>query len=206
MRSAGRDRVDRMILRGFLLVGAVGGLLSAVAIPVRALRDDRLFWEGSVGYGTDFPDDDLVRPKDGASFYWDGHLDVRIDDATTRLRMLVALPETLSALAFGLVCLMLLLLLLDTHGGRPFLRRNLNRLRIAACVIFVAAALVPLARAWANEEVMTAAVTPSGVDHGLFDYDPSVTIMWLLIGLLVLAVAEAFRIGGRLAEDTEGLV
>lgn len=202
-----RGRLDRVILRGVLLLGAFGGAFSTVSMPILAARDDMLFWNGSVGYATQFPEDEYIRPEGGAFFTWDGQLRVSIDDASTRLKLLSALPDVLVALATGLVCVLLLLILMDTHSGRPFQSHNVRRLRGVAAVIFAAAVLVPLAHAWANHEVMSAALADNEMGiSGLFDYDSGTTLAWSFVALLVLAVAEAFRIGGNLADDVEGLV
>lgn len=201
-----RERLDHVLLRGALFLGAVGGAFGTVSIPILAARADRLFWDGSMGYATQFPEDGDIRPESGASFTWDGQLLVTLDDPSTRLKLFSALPDVLVALSTGLVCALLLLILMDTHLGRPFLSQNVLRLRAVAAVIFAAAVLVPLAHAWANREVMTAAVAADPDFSGLFTYDSGTTLVWSFVALLVLAVAEAFRIGSQLADDVEGLV
>ena len=202
-----RERFDRVALRGFLTLGLLGGLFSSVMGPIRATRDEMLFWTGSVGYATQFPEDERVRPRDVASFTWDGDLDVSLDEADIGLKLLAALPGSLAALAIAVVCMLLLLVVLDTHHGQPFLSDNARRLRGVAFVIFFAAVLIPLAHAWANQEIMTAAVQPEGREFsGLFDFELGTTVQWSLVGLFVLTIAEVFRIGSRLADDVEGLV
>jgi hypothetical protein len=202
-----RERLDRVVLRGFLTLGLLGGLFSSLMGPIRAARDEMLFWTGSVGYATGFPEDEQVRPQNGASFTWDGDLDVRLDEPDTGLKLLAALPDSLAALAIAVVCMLLLLVVLDTHHGHPFLSHNAQRLRAVAFVIFIAAVLIPLAHAWANQEIMTTAVQPEGREFsGLFDFQLGTTVQWSLVGLFVLSIAEVFRIGGRLADDVEGLV
>ena len=129
-----------------------------------------------------------------------------IDHASVGMWVLSLLPALVLALAVSTVALLLLRLMNETYAGRPFSEHGVRRLRLVAAVVGIAAVIVPLLNA-VSFHAMVARVLPAR-RQGFFEgWDVfGATIPWLVVALLVLAVAEAFDIGAGLADDVDGLV
>jgi hypothetical protein len=86
--------------------------------------------------------------------------------------------------------------------GRPFARGNDRRLVVLAATVAVAGVLAPLLPQLAGLLVLDR----TGLAGPRFMATPSVELAPLLVGVLILAAAAAFRAGERLADDVRGLV
>lgn len=89
-------------------------------------------------------------------------------------------------------------LLKDLGRGEPFSRANVSRLRIVALLLMV----VPLASDSVSAIARSELLSAKGVDAYVFVFSPG----WLLAGILVAAVAQAFASGVTLRSDVDGLV
>lgn len=104
-----------------------------------------------------------------------------------------------AAAAWG--ALLLTRFLRDLGRGEPFSMANVARLRIVAALLVLVPLTTDMLYAIARAEVMGAA--GSGQDAGfMFTFTPA----WLVAGLLVAAMAQAFATGTRLRADVDGLV
>ena len=82
-----------------------------------------------------------------------------------------------------------------------------RRLRLVAAVVGSAAVIVPLLNAVVLPRDRGARAARPGRRASSSGWDVfGATIPWLVVALLVLAVAEAFDIGAGLADDVDGLV
>ncbi|MCW2842176.1 MAG: hypothetical protein JWN22_92 [Nocardioides sp.] len=203
------DRLHWIVLRGFLLLLAVGGFVGVPLQLVRAWRSETLAWSGDAGVGAALPAG-LFTPAPGAQATYDGHLLVSLQDPGLRLSLLSVLPDALLGAAVAIVASVLLVLVLRLQEGRPFAGNGVVLLRVAAATIAMAGVAVPLARTWANREILDRAgrLGPrlgGGPADTHYDF-VNVALGWICVALLVLAVARAYREGSRLAEETEGLV
>ncbi|QIM22609.1 DUF2975 domain-containing protein [Phycicoccus sp. HDW14] len=88
----------------------------------------------------------------------------------------------------------------DVAAGDPFRPANVTRLRVLAGLVAIALPAVWFGRA----SVDAAALTRLGPDLVVLVLD----LPWLpvLAGTFVALLAEAFKLGGRLRDDVEGLV
>lgn len=122
------------------------------------------------------------------------------------MRILVNLGPLLSALAVVVGALLLRRVLVSIEKGRPFDPHNARRLAAVAGLVVLdgtgatllrwvgaRAALTSLGRTLDDTALPDSAFGPFGVSS-------------LLVALVVLAFAEAFRRGRHLAEDADGLV
>jgi hypothetical protein len=142
----------------------------------------------------------------GTSLAVEGHVKYVVDEASPWLWIVSLLPGLLLALAVSTVALLLLRMMRETYAGRPFSASGARRLRRVAAVVAGAAVLVPMLQAVSAHAIATQ-VLPSEAPGLLDRWDLlSGTVPWLVVALLVLAVAEAFGIGARLADDVDGLV
>lgn len=202
------DRLDWVILRGGLTVLTVGG---ALTIPLQlwaALRSDQLNWDGDVGYGTELPGR-LLTPAPGASFTFDGTVGVTIFDPSTRLALLATVPGILLATAVAYIAWVLLLVVLNVQAGDSFSGRVPRLLTTVGPVIALAAVSITVVNAYANREIMLAALRQQDIPiktSELFTLDIGPMLAWLFVALLVSAVARAFAEGQRLSHDIDGLV
>lgn len=122
-------------------------------------------------------------------------------DPTLRERLLLELPGLFGA-ALMLLGLWLLFLVARTLcAGDPFEPRNPLRLYALGALIGVGSLVGSLLTAVTTARLV--AGTPVE-DHVPFSAELSA--LPLVVALLVAALAEAFRIGVRLREDTEGLI
>lgn len=86
----------------------------------------------------------------------------------------------------------------DLAAGTPFDRANVTRLRLIALLLMLVPVGAGLVYSIARAEIMNTA--------GVFSFTISFTPAWLVAGLLVAAVAQAFAAGSRLQHDIDGLV
>jgi hypothetical protein len=127
-------------------------------------------------------------------------LTVELADPSATERLAAALPSVATAAAVVVIALLLARFAGDLRRGEPFTRRNVWRFRAIAIILVVGSVGVSLAEMFRE----------SIVSHRLAE-DPTVFTMtlplpWIGAALVVGAVAEAFGVGTRLRDDTEGLV
>jgi Protein of unknown function (DUF2975) len=199
-----KERIDRVVVRGTLLLIVLAGPASIVLTVVAFFRDRSLHWASNSDFGIEVPPF-LGEPLPGTSATFQGELTVSIKEPSAGLWWLDALPDLLTAVTMTVVAWILLRLVLDTYGGQPFVAKSARGLRTVALVLGLAAFAVPISTAFANTRILPKVFADSGVTFGS-SWEIMSTVTWLLVALLVLAIAEAFRIGSRLAEEVEGLV
>lgn len=132
-------------------------------------------------------------------------LDLAAGEATLPEWMLTRGDRLLSALALGVGALLLWRVIGSVGEGRPFVRGNAARIRGLACAVAVGGLVAPLLPLMASSMVLgrLGVAMPGGpLRPPVIDLDLTPL---LLIGVL-LALAEAFRRGERLARETDGLV
>lgn len=195
--AIGLTRTQRVLLRGSLRCMVMFGLL-VVAFQLATFiggRDVSRTTRVDGGQGRHLGTDHSIHVYESA-------LRIDLEHASTSLALVTILPTVILALAVALVGFLLLRVFHETDAGRPFFDSSATRLRAISWVVAVTAILVPIASAQADREVLAAAlpkVDAAGV-NGLQ------MVTWLVVALVVRVIAEAFRIGTRLRDDTEGLV
>ncbi|MET7308964.1 MULTISPECIES: DUF2975 domain-containing protein [unclassified Streptomyces] len=112
-----------------------------------------------------------------------------------------------TAVCIGVGALLLRTLLLSTAAGRPFQPGNAIRITGIAALIAVAA-VAPAILSNLSAELVLHRVGLAGANSPVEPpvLMPGSALVQLLVALLVLTLAEAFRRGGDLARDVEGLV
>ncbi|MBB1245340.1 DUF2975 domain-containing protein, partial [Streptomyces durbertensis] len=116
-------------------------------------------------------------------------------------RMLLALPEVAGSLLLALVLFLLLRIAGTLRAGDVFVPRNARRLLAIAVATVAIGLLGPLVEAITTQLLVADTAVAEAVP---FVY--TVSTAPLLLGVLIAALAEAFRQGTRLRADTEGLV
>ena len=111
---------------------------------------------------------------------------------------LILLAPVLTAAAAVWGAVLLSRFLRDLAGGRPFARANVTRLRVIALLLM----LVPLLGGGLYGVARAIVLDQAGAASFVFSFTPA----WLVAGLLVAAVAQAFAAGSRLQDDVDGLV
>jgi hypothetical protein len=112
-----------------------------------------------------------------------------------------------TAICVGVGALLLRTLLLSTAAGRPFQPGNAIRITGIAALIAVAA-VAPAILSNLSAELVLHRVGLAGANSPIEApvLLPGSALVQLVLALIVLAMAEAFRRGGDLARDIEGLV
>ena len=148
----------------------------------------------------------LGTPRPGTQIEGEAQLRYVVDHASVGLWLVTLLPAFVLAVAVSAVALLLLRTMRETYAGRPFSEHGVRRLRLVAAVVGSAAIVVPLLNS-VSAHAIVARVLPEQAP-GIYDgWDIlGATIPWLVVALIVLAVAEAFDIGAGLADDVDGLV
>lgn len=123
---------------------------------------------------------------------------VLVEGVSTGHFALLMVPVLLGLAATVWGAVLLQRLLKDLGRGEPFSRANVSRLRIVALLLMVVPLFADMAYAMARSTLMSA----QGVDGFVFSFSPG----WLLAGILVAAVAQAFASGAKLRADVDGLV
>jgi hypothetical protein len=122
-------------------------------------------------------------------------------EPSTGQRLVALVPAVLTAVVVVGAAVVLWRLVATTQQGRPFDLRAVRQLRVLAVLVFVqalvatfAGPVVLLAVLWS---VQTPLVSVALDGSGIFP---------LVVAMLLLVLAESFRVGLRLREDVEGLV
>ncbi|GAW47837.1 MULTISPECIES: DUF2975 domain-containing protein [unclassified Nocardioides] len=194
--AVGITRTQRVLLRGALRCMVLFGLLVVFLQIANAVGD------GVLSRSIDVADGDRVGLRQRGVYVYESAVRVDLDHASTQLWVESLLPTVLLALAVAAIGFMLLRVFHETDAGQPFFDSSARRLRVVSAVIAVAAIVVPLAAAFADSEVL--AVAQPRLETG--GPDVAAVALWLVIALVVRVIAEAFRIGTQLRDDTEGLV
>ena len=90
----------------------------------------------------------------------------------------------------------------DNSEGDPFIRANVRRLRIISVLLLV----TPLIDSWAQMAETEWVIRALPKDVASIEFDLSSALTFFGVGVLVMVLAEVFKIGVRLREDVEGLV
>ena len=189
-----------------LLVIAGVALLAAVVLPVNQLTQPG----GQVSVTpTDLDRDaDLRLPGLPEGVYVsDDSADALLfaSDLPAGLRALTELPASLGALAIAVGCFLLARVISTVHDGRPFDRRNPGRLAGLAAAVLLGGLVAPL-----SEGIVSTAVLEhlglAGPGSPVALFDVMVPLTPVGVALALLAAAEAFRRGGALEDEVEGMV
>lgn len=116
-------------------------------------------------------------------------------------RILLALPDLFYGALLILVLALLLRMARTLRVSDVFVPENARRLQVIAAAIVAVGVLGPAVDAITTHLLISGTAVSPAVP---FAY--TVSAAPLLLGLLVAALAEVFRQGTRLREDTEGLV
>ena len=127
--------------------------------------------------------------------------DVLLGDVGAPNFLLILLPMVLVVAATIWGAVLLSHFLDDLGRGEPFVRANVTRMRIIGLLLIV----VPLVGDVLYGIARTVALEAAGADAATV-FSVNITPAWVVAGLLVAAVAEAFASGIRLREDLDGLV
>lgn len=110
--------------------------------------------------------------------------------------LLAASLVSVVAIAWGAV--LLSRFIRDLSAGAPFAHANITRLRVVAMLLLLVPPIAEVIQAAAGAVVLDA----DGGAGVVVDLNPA----WIVAGLLVAAVAQAFAAGARLQDDVDGLV
>ncbi|HEX5000650.1 MAG TPA: DUF2975 domain-containing protein [Terriglobia bacterium] len=93
----------------------------------------------------------------------------------------------------------------DASEGDPFVRSNVWRLRVIAGIL-VAAPVIDGGAEIIRSELISRVFPNLPVETTMLEFDVSFMFICFGMGILTMVLAEVFKIGVRLREDTEGLV
>lgn len=122
-------------------------------------------------------------------------------DPSPAQRVIWLLSELVGPLLASVIVILLLLVAVSARRGDPFTRANTARLRAIAALVMVGGTAVSFLSSVVS--MWLVAESPAG---RIVTPSVSITLLPLLVGLLVLALAEVWNRGVALREDTEGLV
>lgn len=190
------DRYDRWALTAILGLTSVGAFAVNLARPL-------VGWAQGGDLRVPFVSDIAVSVLDGTELrHGPGSYDAIIPDPTATQRVLDLLPGLgwLALIVAG--CWILLKVMDDVGKGDPFQPRNVRRLRVLAALIIAGWPLMAI-----FQDVAASLIIRS-LDLGDPGLEPSFHLQFvpLFVGLVVALLAEAFKTGSRLRDDTDGLV
>ena len=174
------DRVDRIATE---VLAVVVWLMAAAVLLVDPVWR---WWRGDA-LMVDVPGDDRSSP-------------VKVADPTLADHVWTLLPAVVAVVALAIGAWMTIRLLRSIAAGDPFGRGQVRRLRIVAALLL----LVPPAVAIGSSLAVASAATRH--DLGGWEFTIDLPVAWLLAGLVVAALAQAFEAGGALRDEVEGLV
>lgn len=122
-------------------------------------------------------------------------------DPSAAQRLVALVPAVLTALVVVGAAVVLWRLVVTTQQGRPFDRRAVRRLRVLGVLVLVYAVVATFADPFVLLAVLWSVQAPLVA----FTLDLS-GLLPLVLALVLLVLAESFRVGLRLRDDVEGLV
>lgn len=199
MRWPTFDKYDFLATKVMLGLAALLTTFAATILPVATwLRGDPLKWQLSTIPSTASVTG--MEPAQGVSISIGAGVQAKIADASTSAWLASLAPGLISTVSVLLMVGLLVRLLQRIQTGSPFVAQSVRALRMIGVTIFVGSSLSALATGVAESVVSSEAL------RGAFGFSFEAPIALLLGALLVLALAEAFAQGIRLAADVEGLV
>lgn len=141
-----------------------------------------------------------------SSINYGGAAELAIPELPLGLRLFAVAGALVAQLAWATGALYVRRVLLTIERREPFTRRNAGRLVRVAGLVLLGGAVAPWLSWWGVREVLAHLKLPSLELPPGVDVRTDLGLTPLLVALVVLAVAEAFRRGRKLAEDAEGLV
>lgn len=196
--TLGFSTFDFRALRALLLLTAIGVPALLIGTPVVGwIADLPLQASGVIDEPRDLPAS-LVGGASGLT--WDGRVSFTIDAPSTADRLWALAPAALSAVVIGLAALLLHRLVTQIQRRQPFTAQSPGALHLLAGLIAANAVASPLLQAISETTLVRSALDTDGV------FAFTINFAWLLLALLIAALAEAFRVGNRLREDADGLV
>jgi hypothetical protein len=192
-------RSDSRALQALLGIAFVVVAVTGLVIPLLALAgvsQARIEQEIPVtGAGAD------LAQADGLTLSAAESAQLTVTDPSAGQRVLLVLPTIVVSILILFGIYLIFLIARTLCAGEPFAPRNPRRLYGIAVLIVVGAVVDGLLTAICTDQLV--AGTPLA-EHVPFRVDIPLTPF--AVAFLVAALAEAFRIGVRLREDTEGLV
>jgi Protein of unknown function (DUF2975) len=148
--------------------------------------------------------DDRLDLPEGATLLGDLiPVDVHIPGLPLGLRLLAQSDDVVLFLSIAVGALALAQVLRAVRTGRPFARRNATWLGVVAVAVVVGGGIAPALRDYGG----AAALGHLGVlDGGEFALVSSFSSAPVVLGIVILGIAEAFRRGAAMADDVDGLV
>lgn len=183
---------------GLVLLGAaLTGSPESLRLPVSLA-------EGATGEQADAHITDRAYAQSGFSEGENGHRLTSNEPTRTEI-LLDASADVLLAVAIGVSALLLRPVLASIAHGQPFGSGNARRLAYLAVVTVIPAALVPVLPQLAALSVLDRLALAERDSPFVMGVQLSLTPV-LLLPLVFLVLAEAFRQGEKLHRDVEGLV
>jgi hypothetical protein len=212
MTSSAKPRIGRGSMNAvtwLLMALAVVSVVLAVAIPLQQLTEPGAAVPVTLtGEAADRVDEalDIPRVPEGATVTYSAEeYEFSAAELPGELRLLSQAATSLLFLSVAGGAWCLALVLRSIHAGQPFDRRNPGRLTGLAVAIVGGGLLAPIVGNVAANAVL-GHLDLLGPDSPFVMVIADLKFNPLLFAAIVMAFAEAFRRGGDLDDDVEGLV
>ncbi|QKW29169.1 DUF2975 domain-containing protein [Streptomyces seoulensis] len=197
-------RSDRLLEAALGLAAALAAVFGILLplLGVLGITDPMDTREVGTAAATRVPDG-VIRATAGHGMTLTGghRADLALTHPDTGQRLLLALPELVGSLLLLLVLYLLLRMARTLRDGDVFVPDNARRLGVIAGAALAQAVLAPVLPALTTQLLVRGTPLSDAIP-----FQVTFTGAYLLLALLVLALAEVFRRGTRLRADTEGLV
>lgn len=198
MASLRFGRSDNAVLRVLLWIGAAVAAVFAVVVPVRGAVTGGSI---TVPFWTDVSATELAGTT-GVTVDNPAGVNLVIDEPSVGERLLDLAPGLVLACTAVLVVIMLDRVLRDIGRGEPFSAGNVTRLRAIALAIIVGSAVEAALDAGTGIVITGNHLAADLAPRASFE----LPVGWIVAGLVVAAIAEAFARGAELRRDVAGLV
>lgn len=190
------DRSDRWGMGILLALVVINTAATSIVIPVRR-------WLAGDGIPLPFLSDVTVPELDAVgTSYGVAAYDVTLADPTVAQRLLDLAPGVLIVGLMATGSLLIVAVMRTIAAGDPFVAANVRRMRQLAALLLVGPFFTFFLSMSAHGALL------GDVDLGGLALSAVLDIpwAWLVAGMVVALLAEAFKAGSRLRDDVEGLV
>lgn len=202
------SRTDSLVVEIAVLVLGAAAVVTGLVLP--------LLWVAGLGgpWGLDSvpitlveaPElPDVASGAEGVTATATGTVLLVLEAPDTALRLLLAAPRMAAGACVAAACYLVFRMARTLREGDPFVVQNARRMFGVAWITLLGGLFVPVLGAFASVHLQMSVLDEWVLAFSVVDPD-NVPVPLLLVGMLLIALAEVFRRGAAMREELRGVV